>query len=567
MKKVGNYTLLSELGQGQFGTVYKAQHTMSGELFAIKTINKGSIHQNPKLRELFDTEVHIMKSIKHDNIMHLYELLETTNNYYLVIDYCRSGDMERFVKKNNGLGESEAVYFLKQIMNGFKELHKQKIMHRDVKLANIFLNDDKVIIGDFGFAKSGRDMAQTKLGSPITMAPEILLANGPSSYTNKADIWSIGVCFFEMIFGVEPWPHVSSVEDLKRKVMANSGSRLQFPKSKHKISSECQQLLMQLIEPDQHRRISWNSFYNHKLFQIHQKKAQPQAPANVHMSLLFRNNEDRVNQQFFQNQADKTNDYDLTSDPVKLVGKVNGQIQVPSSPYNAKPKTELTKQRILERYNHEKRVMVFIIQTSVKLRNLSKDKQNLSKIFNGLMYCGILLLKKAIILNNQALDSLKRNYNIYGLEGFDQFATSADKLRLANEIEYTDVPAYQKLYEHLKQKMETEMNVQEQRTKDILRIVQDSSSAALASIEAELRRETYYLIEFFLVTSNSLSSSIRMEMLQTLASLYICSRHTKELPFLENGIPFDWYIFEKSLEGSAAVNKLNAYLNKAYAEK
>ena len=191
MKKVGNYTLVSELGKGQFGVVYKAHNTATDEVFAIKSITKQSVMSSPKLKELFDTEVKIMASIKHPNIMHLYELLETNNNYYLVLDYCRSGDMESYVKKHKGLGEEESVYLLMQVMNGFKELHKNKIMHRDFKLANIFLDDDRAVIGDFGFAKSGTEMAQTKLGSPITMAPEILLNKGGRlAYTNKADLWS-----------------------------------------------------------------------------------------------------------------------------------------------------------------------------------------------------------------------------------------------------------------------------------------------------------------------------------------------------------------------------------------
>lgn len=100
------------------------------------------------------------------------------------------------MKKNKCLGEEESIYFLKQIMNGFRELHSHKIMHRDFKLANIFLNDDNIVIGDFGFAKSGEDMASTKLGSPITMAPELLNATSGLRYTNKADLWSIGVCFY-----------------------------------------------------------------------------------------------------------------------------------------------------------------------------------------------------------------------------------------------------------------------------------------------------------------------------------------------------------------------------------
>ena len=83
-----------------------------------------------------------------------------------------------------------------QIMNGFKELHKHKVMHRDFKLANVFLHDDKIIIGDFGFAKSGTQMAATTLGSPITMSPEVWKVTGNVTYTNKMDLWSVGVCFY-----------------------------------------------------------------------------------------------------------------------------------------------------------------------------------------------------------------------------------------------------------------------------------------------------------------------------------------------------------------------------------
>lgn len=95
----------------------------------------------------------VMSEINHPNVMHLYEFMETTHNYYLVIQYCNNGDLEGYMKKMGILGEDEAVYFLMQMMNGFRILHKNKIMHRDVKLANLFLQNDKIVIGDFGFAK------------------------------------------------------------------------------------------------------------------------------------------------------------------------------------------------------------------------------------------------------------------------------------------------------------------------------------------------------------------------------------------------------------------------------
>lgn len=160
-------------------------------------------------------------------------------------------------------------------MNGFKELYKHRIMHRDFKLANIFLNDDNVIIGDFGFAKSGSDMATTKLGSPITMAPELLNGGNYVKYTNKADLWSIGVCFFNMIFGKPPWA-CKSIADLQQKVKTQSGSNLPIPSSPP-ISKECRNILMSLICPDPNKRIEWHDFFNHPLFD------KPSVPAGGDM--------------------------------------------------------------------------------------------------------------------------------------------------------------------------------------------------------------------------------------------------------------------------------------------
>lgn len=555
---------MSELGKGQFGVVSKAHNTTTDEVFAIKAILKSSVMSSPKLKELFDTEVKIMASIKHPNIMHLYELLETNNNYYLVLDYCKSGDMESYVKRHKGLGEEEAVYLLMQVMNGFKELHKNKIMHRDFKLANIFLDGDRVVIGDFGFAKSGTEMAMTKLGSPITMAPEILLNKGGRLvYTNKADLWSIGVCFFEMIFGVEPWPNVRSVEDLCQKVQMYSGPRLLFPQNtKFKISPECKELLISLIELNPQQRISWEGFYNHRLFQMHQQK---KVGANDMMkSIMFRNNKDNVYQQFNVNKLDKDKNIELHMDPSNLA-------QVPAGPitkvYSAPSKNERSKQRIVDRYTHEKKIMVFLIQTSVRLRNLSKDKTNLSAAGDGLMLCGILLLKKAILLNHYALDSLKRNYNLYGLEDFEQFTSSPDRLRFIEEMELIDIPTYQKLFSHLIAKIRSEMGVSHPRTAHIVKIAEDASQTNMQAVEDELRKETYFLVDLFSRTYTGLPQSVKVEFLNALAHLYVCSRHKEQLPFLQEGLPFDWNLFERSWEGQAGIDKMNKLLNKAHVEK
>ena len=125
-----------------------------------------------------------MSEIHHPNIMHLFDFLESSNSYYLVIQYCNKGDLEAYLSKQsrNFFTEKEALYFLKQIMNGFQVLRIHKVMHRDFKLANIFLNDDTLVIGDFGFARAGFEMAQTNLGTPLTKAPELHLGSVGYAY-------------------------------------------------------------------------------------------------------------------------------------------------------------------------------------------------------------------------------------------------------------------------------------------------------------------------------------------------------------------------------------------------
>lgn len=76
-------------------------------------INKNKLKINEKLSELLQTEIAIMQEINHPNIMHLYELMESSNNFYLVLQYCNNGDMEEYLKKKNRLAEEEAIYFLK----------------------------------------------------------------------------------------------------------------------------------------------------------------------------------------------------------------------------------------------------------------------------------------------------------------------------------------------------------------------------------------------------------------------------------------------------------------------
>ena len=561
MKKVGDYVLLNELGKGQFGVVYKAKHCTTGDLFAVKTVLKSSVNSNQKLKTLFNTEVSIMSKIKHPNILHLYEYLETSNNYYLIIDFCNNGDMESHLKNHSFLGEDESVYFLMQVMNGFKELHKHKIMHRDFKLANIFLNDDKLIIGDFGFAKSGVEMTSTKLGSPITMAPELLLNQSEKLvYTNKADLWSIGVCFFQMIFGRLPWD-VKDLEELKLKVQTQSGKNLQFPTNNEhfKISAECQELLIRLLEPDPKKRIEWDDLFNHKLFALHEKHKKEKM-IDMKTSVMFRNNEGIVKKMFEENKKLDGKEVELADEPEKIVFEAEGSTG--SSESASQINVNKIKARVINRYTHEKKTIVFFMYTCRRLRNLAKERQVFKQASNNLMYGAILLLKKGMIMNDAAVSSLKFGSNIYGLEGFEDFCKTEDCERLREELESKDTHLYNKLFSHLKDKVKEEVEAADPRRDKLLSLISDQT-CNIMMIDEELKKECATMIPHFLKSINNLSLSIRFDLMLTLAHTFVSAFQDEYLKYMKNGVPFDWHEFDKSWQGAPGTEKINLILTQA----
>lgn len=561
MKKVGDYVLVSELGKGQFGTVYKGKNS-NNEIFAVKAVNKSSVNSSSKLKALFDTEVQVMSKLKHPNLLHLYEFLETGNNYYLIIDFCKDGDFEGYLKKHQFLGEDEATYFLMQIMNGFRELHRNRIMHRDFKLANIFLNDDRLVIGDFGFAKSGFDMATTKLGSPITMAPEILLNKGKLLYTNKADIWSIGVCYFQMIFGDLPW-EVNDMDDLMAKVGTQSGSKLVIPTNKGPISQECRELLHALIEPDPKKRIEWDQLFNHRLFDLHQKKrAQKDQMMNMRQSIMFRGMENMVIKMFDRNKLEHGKEVELNMEPETI--KVVDIFQMQMSENDKERKI---RERVLNRYSHEKRIIVFFMQTTVKLRNLGKERPTLQKAANGFMYSAILLLKKGCLLNEIAVESLKKGLNHYNEPDFYEFLKLEDKSKLLEELDTIDQPKYNKLFQHLKQKVKEEVDQSDPKTQEVSKTVEEASSGNMQALDRLLAKEVYYLVEFFSKSFNTLSKTLKYDMLQGLAHAYTAINQKEYFVYLNDGVPFDWNEFDKSWTGEQGVERMNKSLNKAISVK
>ena len=134
-------------------------------------------------------------------------MYQTNNNMYIVTEYCEDGDLRNFIKRKRRVSEAEALKILRDIMNGFKYLCNHEIIHRDLKPANILIHNGRCKISDFGFAKNlefgESTILRSVVGTPLYMSPQIL---SKQSYTNKSDLWSVGLIFYEMIYGQTPWP-------------------------------------------------------------------------------------------------------------------------------------------------------------------------------------------------------------------------------------------------------------------------------------------------------------------------------------------------------------------------
>ena len=400
-QKVGDYEILQEIGRGNYGTVYLAQHKNTLEKFAVKQIEKSKL-QNKKVLELFYTEVSVMNTINHPNILHLYAFLESKNHFFLILKYCNRGDMEKILSQTSTgcFSEEQAVRYLKQILNGFQELRRRQILHRDFKLANIFMHDETVVIGDFGFAKQGIDVTSTFLGTPVTSAPE-LLSN--SSYNAKADLWSVGVVFYEMLFGENPF-WANSNAGILENIHKFSEKNLPFPKP---ISDEAKDLLISILQADPVKRIEWNDVFNHKLF-------DDKAPNLNGLLKVFVQFISEADSEFEKNRLishDPTPQKFITeSSALKnkfgtLQAKtLEDTVFLPLMPLNPSSDKVFIKE-IVFRLNHEKNITSYCVSTFRSLRKLFEHNAYPS-IKQNIGFLCFLTLKKALMITHSMVKNL-----------------------------------------------------------------------------------------------------------------------------------------------------------------
>ncbi|OQO08316.1 hypothetical protein B0A48_06186 [Cryoendolithus antarcticus] len=265
------------IGQGSFGTVYLALHAVTAELMAVKQVEMPSASntaldaKKTNMIEALKHEISLLRELKHPNIVQYLGSNSDAQHLNIFLEYVAGGSVASMLVNYGPLNESLCANFVRQILQGLAYLHSKDIIHRDIKGANILVdNKGTVKISDFGISK--RVEASSLLssadappgtkprphnprvslqGSVFWMAPEVVRQ---TAYTKKADIWSLGCLIVEMMTGSHPHPNCTQLQAIFRIGGTGQGGSQAKPDLPSGISADAKEFLESVFEIEFERR-------------------------------------------------------------------------------------------------------------------------------------------------------------------------------------------------------------------------------------------------------------------------------------------------------------------------
>lgn len=264
------------IGSGSFGSVYLALHSITGELMAVKQVEmpagppsataSNSDNKKRGMVEALKREIGLLRDLQHPNIVQYLGSSSDEEHLNIFLEYVPGGSVQALLNQYGPLQEPLIRNFVRQILTGLAYLHDRDIIHRDIKGANVLVdNKGGIKISDFGISK--RVEASSLLGGPNSnhrpslqgsvfwMAPEVVKQ---TSYTRKADIWSLGCLVVEMFTGSHPYPDCSQLQAIFK--IGNTGSSPTIPE---KTSPEAQDFLKRTFDHDHNKRPSADELLTH----------------------------------------------------------------------------------------------------------------------------------------------------------------------------------------------------------------------------------------------------------------------------------------------------------------
>ncbi|KAJ2915776.1 hypothetical protein MD484_g4652, partial [Candolleomyces efflorescens] len=250
------------LGEGGFARVYEVQDPR-GTRLACKVVTKSALKTKKAKTKLY-AEIKIHRSLDHPNIVTFQDCFEDDDNVYITLDLCRSGSLMDLLRRRRRFTEPETRFFMVQLIGACHYMHTHQVIHRDLKLGNLFLDHNmNVKVGDFGLAaliENPGERKKTICGTPNYIAPEVLFdtANGHSF---EVDVWSIGVILYTLVIGRPPF-QTKEVKEIYKRIRDNE---YDFPTDRS-CSSAVKHLIQQILTPDPSERPTLHEIIEHPFF-------------------------------------------------------------------------------------------------------------------------------------------------------------------------------------------------------------------------------------------------------------------------------------------------------------
>lgn len=201
------FTVIRKIGDGSFSSVYKVKRNSDSKIYALKKVNFEKLSRKEKENAV--NEVRILASVSNKNIISYKEVfIDEDSSLCVIMEYASGGDLlnflSSFIKEKEKVSEIEIWKIIVDILNGIKALHDMKIVHRDIKLANIFITEEKIYkIGDLNVSKQAKQgLLFTQTGTPYYASPEVWR---DEPYNQKSDIWSFGCVIYELCNKTPPF--------------------------------------------------------------------------------------------------------------------------------------------------------------------------------------------------------------------------------------------------------------------------------------------------------------------------------------------------------------------------
>ncbi|XP_042243081.1 serine/threonine-protein kinase PLK1-like [Homarus americanus] len=235
------------LGKGGFARCYELTDLKTRDIYAGKIVAK-SLLVKPHQKEKMSQEISIHRSLRDKHVVAFHGFFEDADNVYIILELCRRRSLMELHKRRKAITEPETRYFLKHLLTGVKHLHDRKVIHRDLKLGNLFLNDEMELkIGDFGLATRvdyEGERKRTLCGTPNYIAPEILCKKG---HSYEVDVWSLGCILYTLLVGKPPF----ETQTLKDTYMRIRKNEYHIPS---RIGPLARSLIQKLLQADPTRR-------------------------------------------------------------------------------------------------------------------------------------------------------------------------------------------------------------------------------------------------------------------------------------------------------------------------